>query len=151
MQYTTKLKLKKPDLTDYVNIADLNENMDIIDTEFTKMTDEETGVEAKLNQHAADKNNPHGVTKNQVGLSSVQNYGIATQAEAETGTSTVKYMTPERTSQAIDKKMTPLNNTVNQHLVDVMPHIFIGANGKRNRWGLGEDANGIYFIREEMI
>lgn len=118
MQYTTKLKLKKPDLTDYVNINDLNENMDLIDTEISKMTDEETGVEAKLNHHAADKNNPHGVTKKQVGLESVQNYGVATQAEAEAGISAAKYMTPERTSQAIDKKLTPLNETVTQHLDD---------------------------------
>lgn len=31
MQETIKLKLKKPDLTDYVNIADLNTNADAID------------------------------------------------------------------------------------------------------------------------
>ncbi|OMC81844.1 hypothetical protein BK128_21480 [Viridibacillus sp. FSL H7-0596] len=31
MKQTEKLNLKKPDLTDYVNISDLNENMDIID------------------------------------------------------------------------------------------------------------------------
>ncbi|WP_025707303.1 hypothetical protein, partial [Paenibacillus graminis] len=36
-----------------------------------------------------------------VGLGSVGNYGIATQAEAEAGTSAVKYMTPQRTNQAI--------------------------------------------------
>jgi len=31
MKYTAKLNLNKPDLTDYVSIADLNENMDILD------------------------------------------------------------------------------------------------------------------------
>ncbi|HZJ99510.1 MAG TPA: hypothetical protein VFC79_05870 [Tissierellaceae bacterium] len=46
--------------------------------------------------------NPHGTTKSDVGLSSVLNYGIATQAEAETGTSNAKYMTPLRVKQAID-------------------------------------------------
>lgn len=35
-------------------------------------------------------------------MGSVANYGIATQAEAEAGTSSSKYMTPQRTSQAID-------------------------------------------------
>lgn len=50
MQYTTKLKLKKPDLTDYVNIADINDNMEILDTEIAKMTDAETGVEAKIDK-----------------------------------------------------------------------------------------------------
>lgn len=41
------------------------------------------------------------LTKSDVGLGNVQNYGIATQAEAEAGTSSTKYMTPQRTSQAI--------------------------------------------------
>jgi len=41
------------------------------------------------------------LTKSDVGLGSVQNYEIATQAEAEAGTSSTKYMTPQRTSQAI--------------------------------------------------
>lgn len=33
MQYTSKLKLKKPDYTDVADIADINENMDILDTQ----------------------------------------------------------------------------------------------------------------------
>lgn len=41
------------------------------------------------------------ITKSDVGLGSVENYGIATQAEAEAGTSSAKYMTPERVKQAI--------------------------------------------------
>jgi len=41
------------------------------------------------------------VTKTDVGLGSVSNYGIALQAEAEAGTSSTKYMTPLRTAQAI--------------------------------------------------
>jgi hypothetical protein len=36
-----------------------------------------------------------------VGLNNVQNFGIATQGEAEAGTADNKYMTPERTKQAI--------------------------------------------------
>lgn len=44
----------------------------------------------------------NSVTKDQVGLGNVQNYTVATQAEAEVGTSTSKYMTPQRTKQAID-------------------------------------------------
>lgn len=54
MQYTNKLGLKKPELTDYVNVNDLNENMDILDQEIANITDEETGVEAKLTQHLDD-------------------------------------------------------------------------------------------------
>lgn len=53
--------------------------------------------------HLGNKANPHGVTKSQVDLGSVQNYGLATKQEAETGTSNVKYMTPLRTAEAILK------------------------------------------------
>jgi hypothetical protein len=51
--------------------------------------------------HIANTSNPHSTTATQVGLGSVQNYDVSTQAEAEAGTSNVKYMTPLRTSQAI--------------------------------------------------
>ena len=59
------------------------------------------GAQAKVDAHADLTNNPHGVTKSQVGLGSVANYGVATQAEAEAGTSGSKYMTPLRAKQAI--------------------------------------------------
>jgi hypothetical protein len=39
--------------------------------------------------------------KSKVGLGSVEDYGVASQVEAEAGTATDKYMTPERTKQAI--------------------------------------------------
>lgn len=39
--------------------------------------------------------------KSDVGLSLVENYAIASQAEAEAGTATNKYMTPQRVAQAI--------------------------------------------------
>lgn len=43
------------------------------------------------------------MTKSQVGPGNVENYGIATQQQAEAGTDGASYMTPERTKQAIDK------------------------------------------------
>ena len=64
-----------------------------------------------LQDHVDDTTNPHNVTKAQVGLGSVQNYGIATQAAATGGTSNVLYMTPLRTKEAITTQaVTPLNN-----------------------------------------
>lgn len=59
-------------------------------------------AKADLDAHLADKNNPHGVTKAQVGLGNVQNYGIATKAQAEAGTANNVYMTPLRVKEAID-------------------------------------------------
>lgn len=63
----------------------------------------------KLNDIAANANNyvhpgsgtnPHGTNKLDVGLGSVQNYGIATLAEAQAGTSNAKYMTPYLVKEA---------------------------------------------------
>lgn len=62
MRYTDKLLLKLPDLTDYVQVEDLNENFTKIDTEIAKITDEETGVEAKLTQHL-DENESYKTVK----------------------------------------------------------------------------------------
>ena len=53
----------------------------------------ESNAKAYADEHIDSTSNPHGVTKSQVGLGSVANYGIATQAEAEAGTSSSKYMT----------------------------------------------------------
>lgn len=53
--------------------------------------------------HVSKKDNPHGVTKAQIGLGSVSNYGPATQALAEEGNNDGTYMTPLKTKQAIEK------------------------------------------------
>jgi hypothetical protein len=56
---------------------------------------------ALVNAHANNINNPHGVTKTQVGLGSVANYALATQTQAESGILNTAYMTPLSTAQAI--------------------------------------------------
>lgn len=58
-------------------------------------------VTAAFNSHSTDTANPHGVTKEQVGLGQVSNYAVATQATAEAGTANNVYVTPLRVAQAI--------------------------------------------------
>ncbi|MED4128608.1 hypothetical protein [Shouchella miscanthi] len=60
-------------------------------------------TDGELKAHSNATNNPHNVTKSQVGLSNVQNFGVSNQATAEAGTNNSVYMTPLRTKQAIDK------------------------------------------------
>lgn len=67
---------------------------------------------ASLAGHAGNSSNPHAVTKAQVGLGSVLDYGIATQAEAEAGASDAKYMTPLRAKQAIAALVPAASETV---------------------------------------
>ncbi|KYG33885.1 pyocin knob domain-containing protein [Alkalihalobacillus trypoxylicola] len=72
-------------------------------------TETEAGAQEKVNVHANLTNNPHNVTKAQVGLGSVPNHGLASQAQAEEGTVNTALMTPLRTSQAITSKATTAN------------------------------------------
>ncbi|QTH80269.1 hypothetical protein PA10_00069 [Pseudomonas phage pPa_SNUABM_DT01] len=72
-------------------------------------------AQANLNLHMADMNNPHQVTKTQVGLGNVQNYAIATQAEAEAGASAARYMTPVRVREAI---VAIIGNAFDAHVAD---------------------------------
>lgn len=62
-------------------------------------------ITAQFYEHAGDKNNPHSVTKAQVGLGSVQNYGVANEEQAVAGTASNLYMTPQRTRQAIETQV----------------------------------------------
>lgn len=59
---TTNLGLVKPEMTDAANITAMNGNWDAIDTNIQNSI-----------THIASTNNPHGVTKSQVGLGNVDN------------------------------------------------------------------------------
>lgn len=65
MLFTEFLKLKKPEQSDFYNVDDFNENMDKIET--------------VIKSHTEDKNNPHEVGKEDVGLSNVENLAINDQ------------------------------------------------------------------------
>lgn len=70
----------------------------------SRMNHMEDGIEVNSNaleNHIANKLNPHSVTKNQVGLGNVQNFGLATEDEAKQGYSNAKYMTPSLTQAAL--------------------------------------------------
>lgn len=56
-------------------------------------------------EHTAEKDNPHEVTAEQVGLERVPNWSSATQSEAEKGSPNNRFMTPTRTKQAIDAQI----------------------------------------------
>lgn len=68
----------------------------------TKINTDIESVNKALNDHKNNKENPHNVTKNQVGLGNVLNYSMATKTEATTGASNNKYMSPQRTKEAIE-------------------------------------------------
>ncbi|WP_025026327.1 hypothetical protein [Caldalkalibacillus mannanilyticus] len=85
-------------LNDVIQPSDMNQ----IGQEINEKETPE-GAQEKVNEHENRTDNPHSVTHSQVGLGNVQNFSIATQTEAEAGAAANKYMTPERTKQAVDK------------------------------------------------
>ena len=58
--------------------------------------------EGGLQAHLADLANPHGTTKDQVGLANVENYPVATIAEAQAGTASNRYLTVLRGAQLVE-------------------------------------------------
>ena len=74
----------------------------VTDNRMNHMEDGISAIDLEVTSHESNKTNPHSVTKGQVGLSNVSNYGIATEAEATAGTSNAKYMTPLLTKKALN-------------------------------------------------
>lgn len=72
-----------------------------------KHSDVSTVAQAVV-EHSANKNNPHEVTKEQVGLGNVSNFAIATEEEALAGTATDKYVTVATAQKMIEKAITAL-------------------------------------------
>ena len=92
------------------DVASHDEIYRYIDNYFQLLDGKIAVVQDDLADHKTDYSNPHGVTKTQVGLSNVQNYAIASKAEAEAGSVNNRYMTPLRTKEAIDiLAIVPLN------------------------------------------
>lgn len=73
MQNTTNYSLLLPDEDDFYSVGDMNSNTKIVDTQMKSNQNAIEEVTNNYNAHAANKSNPHGVTKTQVGLSNVPN------------------------------------------------------------------------------
>lgn len=87
----------------YATMDELNKQINNLNTSLTTTINTNIkSVTDALTNHKNDKENPHGVTKAQVGLGSVENYGIASAAEAKAGTANNKYITPVRVKEAIE-------------------------------------------------
>jgi len=94
--------------------------------------------------HLQDFNNPHKVTKTQVGLSNVPNWATATEQHAIQGVANTGFMNPYLTKRAIEAiALAPLNDHINN---TNNPH---GVNA--DDVGLGDVANYPPASRDEAI
>lgn len=69
MKYTTHYNLNKPEGPDLFNVEHFNENSTIIDNALFGISQDIT----PMSSHISNQNNPHNVTKAQVGLGNVDN------------------------------------------------------------------------------
>lgn len=77
-------------------------------------------VSVQLDGHATLTNNPHQVTKDQVGLALVQNFGLASTADMVTGTANDKYVTPALVAYRLNLLYV---NSIEPHILDTSnPH-----------------------------
>lgn len=74
----------------------------------------------RFNAHVFSVTNPHQVSKDQVGLSQVENYAPSTQDQAVAGLNNSSYLTPRRLEQYMEAKVyTPLTDLFEQATTDL--------------------------------
>lgn len=107
----------------YIDVDKLNARVDATNADVTKLRKDLqdlidgdiANMKRDLSNHIADKNNPHGVTKAQVGLSNVQNYAMATNANAIDENNGTTYLSPSAMWYALKQKILPV---INNHIAD---------------------------------
>lgn len=148
---TTNLNLTKPSEDEFYDINVQNENMNIIDREIgglkqptyevsTAMSDLNSGemitvafgkiakAVSTLISHVANKSNPHGVTKNQIGLGNVPNVATNDQTPTYTEASSLSSLVSgEKTSVAFGKiakaVSTLISHTTSKATNSVLGHV----------------------------
>lgn len=84
---------------------------DFTTLEKAKLAEIEPGAQINTVTSVSGKMGDVTLVKQDVGLSDVENYSIATQSEASAGTVSTKYMTPLSTKQAITAQAAALSHT----------------------------------------
>lgn len=98
----------------------------VTNTLTTKINTDVGGVNTALTNHINNKSNPHTVTKNQVGLGSVDNFGTASQSEATSGTASNKFMTPQRVREATEAYSVISDGNIILKIGDTQPQVQAG-------------------------
>ena len=141
---TTNYKLTKPLESEFYDVGVQNENMDKIDTQMKANAD-------AIKKHSENKQNPHGVTKSQVGLGNVPNVATNDQTLTYTEASTLTKLTSgEKLSVAMGKIAKAIADLIS-HIADTTKHITAAErtewNGKAPRSHNHDDR---YYTESEM-
>lgn len=137
MQTTKNFGLRKPESTDFYNIEDMNYNADVLDEKLKQI--EESADPSTAQNHIANKSNPHGVTKEQVGLGNVPNVATNDQTPTYTVPSTAAELTSgEKLSVAFGKIAKAVSTIIN-HIADKVSHV---TASERSAWNAKLDSTG---------
>lgn len=140
---TNKYKLTKPELSEKVQVEVLNANMDLIDSALNDLQNQATANKNKvdsatqsLQNHINDKNNPHGMTKGQLGLGNVENKSSATirgELTKNNVTNALGY-TPY-TPNEVDNKLSALETKIDwKEAVDTFNDIATTYHSPQDGW-----------------
>lgn len=122
MQKTENYGLNKPENTDFYDVEDFNSNMDVIDSKMKEL-ESAGGQSQALEQHLADTENPHGVTKSQVGLSNVPNVSTNNQTPTYTVPQEASNLeSGEKLSVAMGKIAKAVSNVISHIANKSNPH-----------------------------
>lgn len=126
MTTTENYGLKKPDGSDYASVGDINDNMDAIDKELKSQS-----------AHADRMDNPHSVTKDQVGLGNVPNVATNDQTPTYSAASTLATLVSgEKLSVSMGKIMKAITEFISHKASTSNPH-----NVTKSQVGLGSVDN----------
>ena len=101
------------------------------------------GLTTVFDTHVNNTSNPHAVTKAQVGLDAVENYGVATDQEAIDGVINSAYMTPASTKAAVDEAVTTVNASVDGKILTVTQTITTHTERTDNPHGVTKTQVGL--------
>jgi len=136
---TNNYGLKKPDKEDFYNVADQNENTDVIDAKLKELEETDSDINTSLSTHTKDTGNPHGVTKSQVGLGNVPNVSTNDQTPTYSVASSITALSSgEKLSVAFGKISKAINSLIS-HLSDTVGHI---TSAERTAWNAKVDSSG---------
>ena len=134
MKTTNNYGFKKPEATDFYNVDDFNESLDIIDTQLKETS---TKVD-NATTHLSNISNPHSVTKAQVGLGNVPNVSTNDQTPTYTVASANTALTSgEKLSVAFGKIAKAVSSLIS-HLADTVGHI---TSAERTAWNAKLDSS----------
>lgn len=125
MRNSTNYSLLLPDEDDFYSVNDMNANTEIIDAQMKGNQAKVDAVTSAYNAHAANKSNPHGVTKAQVGLSDVPNVSTNNQAPTYTVSSNLSELSSGevlstafgKLARAVSSLISHIGNKSNPHAV----------------------------------